>query len=880
MDAPYPRCPDCGTPLTVAGHAFCPRCRLPLTGPEAAELRDVHHALTDLGLRRAALLRRRGDLLVRLRAQRPGAAAWQTAAPWHPATLYGPPRKDAKALSAQTVLLVLGGSLIVVAGLVFTLVSWGRLGLGGRAAVLALLTALALTAYLPLRRRSLKATAETSSAVGLALVLLDCYAARGSGLAGLQHIGGAAYWAVVTGLVAAGAAVYGRAIRSAVVPFAALLLVQCTAPLAALAASAGPAGWATALAAAAGFDLAAAIALRHRAGALALAGRTAASAWAVLGGAVAATAAFQATGYGEALRPCGPLLLLVLLGLAATLRRELPYGNRLGGAVLAGLALTTATAAAPRVALPGSWSVLAAALPATALTVAALTCLSAGVRDRVLWTGLAASGGAVLALAALTVLADLLRALAEPVLRAAGVSFTGGWQVAPAIPGVAALVAAALGAAAPLLGRVMEAGTTEPGGTPTTGVTAGPGPAPRPEGTADPGPAPQPGATRPGGIRPGTPRPALIRTLLRCGALTAALIALALAPVAAGLPYAVALAAAWLPACGAAVHIVRRPAAARAPGLCVLVGSTALALLWSLPEDAAALSVWGASALLAAGLATALRRSGSEPVIAAVAAGFTVAALGIEAARAEIAAGLPAHVAAFAVLGVALLTVPTAAALRSLTVELAGYDVAAVALLMTVDHPDALSVTLAVAGVGALGVALRADRRRAAALTATALLTAASWVRLALAGVAAPEPYTLTVSAAVLLLGHLRRRRVPATGSWAAYGAGLAFSLLPGLIAAWNDTHWPRPLLLGLTALAVTLVGARHRLQAPLLTGGAVLLADALHELAPAIAQSLGALPRWAPLAAAGLLLVFVGATYERRLADGRRLREGLRRMR
>jgi hypothetical protein len=188
-------------------------------------------------------------------------------------------------------------------------------------------------------------------------------------------------------------------------------------------------------------------------------------------------------------------------------------------------------------------------------------------------------------------------------------------------------------------------------------------------------------------------------------------------------------------------------------------------------------------------------------------------------------------------------------------------------------------VALAVAGAAGFGVSLRADRRRPAAVAAIALLTVSLWIRLALAAVHAPEPYTLPVSAALLVLGALRRRRDPDTGSWAAYGAGLAAALLPGLGAVPGDTGWVRPLLLGLAALGITLVGARRRLQAPLLLGGAVLLCVALDELAPALARSLTLVPRWAPPAAAGLLLVFLGATYERRLAEGRRLRETLRRM-
>ncbi|MFC9289668.1 SCO7613 C-terminal domain-containing membrane protein, partial [Streptomyces sp. NPDC057052] len=90
---------------------------------------------------------------------------------------------------------------------------------------------------------------------------------------------------------------------------------------------------------------------------------------------------------------------------------------------------------------------------------------------------------------------------------------------------------------------------------------------------------------------------------------------------------------------------------------------------------------------------------------------------------------------------------------------------------------------------------------------------------------------------------------------------------------------WPRPLRLGAAALLVTLLGARHRLRAPLVLGGSVLVLDALHELAPYLVQVADALPRWVPPALAGVLLLAVGATYERRLRDVRHVREVLGRM-
>ena len=173
---------------------------------------------------------------------------------------------------------------------------------------------------------------------------------------------------------------------------------------------------------------------------------------------------------------------------------------------------------------------------------------------------------------------------------------------------------------------------------------------------------------------------------------------------------------------------------------------------------------------------------------------------------------------------------------------------------------------------------LRADRRPVG-YAATVLFVLAAWVRLAAWDVGTPEAYTLPVTVPALLLGALRRRRDPQASSWAAYGPGLAATLVPSLVAAWADPHWTRPLLLGLAALLVTLMGARHHLRAPLVLGGAVLALVTLHELAPYVVQVTGALPRWAPPALAGLLLLALGATYEQRIRDVRRVREALGRM-
>ncbi len=217
---------------------------------------------------------------------------------------------------------------------------------------------------------------------------------------------------------------------------------------------------------------------------------------------------------------------------------------------------------------------------------------------------------------------------------------------------------------------------------------------------------------------------------------------------------------------------------------------------------------------------------------------------------------------------------------RSAAVEVTGVVVGAVALALTVPRPAVLALALALGGLIAAATALRPERRRAASWAAGALFLAAAWVRLTVWGVTVPEAYTLPVTVPALVVGFLRRRRDPAASSWVAYGPGLAATLLPSLVAVWSDPSWVRPLLLGTGALAVTLLGAQFRLRAPLLLGGAVLALVGVHELAPYVVQLVGALPRWLPPAAAGLLLLAVGATYERRLREARLLRERLARMR
>ena len=777
MPPPPDRCPVCGWGLTGPGvPAVCPRCALPLTGAPVEELREVNRALLALDAERGRLLDRRGRLLALLRPA-PALPAWRTSAAPRP------PRREASPRAAQNLLLSLGGVLLAVAAVAFTLVSWGRLGIGGRALVLGALTAAVVAVPALLVRRALNATGEVVACLGLVLLLLDAYAVRRVAFAGTD---GLRYAAVSIALICALWAAYGRLplTRRLLLPApAALLLAQLPLPLLALAS--GSAYWTgAALLGTAALDAAVRGRLRVMAAVLG-------SVTGLAGLCVALVLSLDAHGLGDAARASALLLAGAGIALASGLRAP-------GGAV-AGLAAVAAFGGTLRVEVAADWAVPGYLACAVAVLYVVL------VVPRPAVEGVAIGAGAVHGLALLWALPALAAGVFGP-------SAAHGPASAVVVPAVLA-------------------------------VLAGFGPVPD-----------------------------RLRTAARCGAVVLGAVAAAVLPLAAGLPYVVAVllrvaVVALLLVAGRTTgdRAIRRTAL----GSAVVLAVTAAA--WALDDRSVSMAVFGVLLVAFAGTA-----AGSETDARAVGGAAAVAC----------AAGLawvgPSHGAAYAVLGVAAAAVGLAFMVRALAMECAGYVTALLAVVLAASEGGlpALALVLALAGVLAGAVALRADRRPAAGYVGAALMVAATWVRLSASDITMPEAYTLPVTLAALSVGLIRRRRDPASSSWTAYGPGLLATLLPSLIAAWTDPAWLRPLLLGLGALAVTLYGARYRLRAPLILGGAALVLDGLHELAPFVVQAVGALPRWLPLALAGALLLAVGATYEQRLRDVRRVRDLLGRLR
>jgi hypothetical protein len=96
---------------------------------------------------------------------------------------------------------------------------------------------------------------------------------------------------------------------------------------------------------------------------------------------------------------------------------------------------------------------------------------------------------------------------------------------------------------------------------------------------------------------------------------------------------------------------------------------------------------------------------------------------------------------------------------------------------------------------------------------------------------------------------------------------GLGLLLVPSLLWSLEEPTGLRPLLLGLGCLLLVLAGARLGWTAPLASGAATGALLVLRLSAPYVGD---ALPRWVLIGAAGALLIAVGATWERRLADAR----------
>jgi hypothetical protein len=339
----------------------------------------------------------------------------------------------------------------------------------------------------------------------------------------------------------------------------------------------------------------------------------------------------------------------------------------------------------------------------------------------------------------------------------------------------------------------------------------------------------------------------------------------------------------------AALRAVGMRAAAGAGFGVLLVGAGLAGLLpqrWSTLVGLA-LTVLVAGAAGRAGRTVAARLAGW---VGAVGAALVLAL------ASALAADLPLRVAALAVLAAAAVALAGGGLLRdrrpeAIAVESAAHTGALAALVLAATSSSASAA--AVAALWGVALGLRALWPGEAAGSAPARVTKATgrltraaaavgcellawWLLLASREVATVEAYTVPAAVFAAAVGAVVLRSRPEVGSWVALGPALAAGFLPSLAAVLIQPDVPlRRLLLGAAAVAVVMTGAFRRWRAPVLAGGAVAVLVAVRELT--LVWQL--LDTWIPLTAAGLLLVALAATYERRRRDLSRLRGALARM-
>ncbi|MEU4699928.1 SCO7613 C-terminal domain-containing membrane protein [Nonomuraea dietziae] len=884
--------------------------------------------------------------------------------------------------TAQNLLLVLGGLLLAVAAIVFTVVSWGRLGIGGRAAILTGLTVVTLAVPAVLLRRKLNATAETVGVLGLALMLLDGYAAAAAGLVGSVDMWD--HTAATIAVVALAAVLYARLLPLKVPLPLAVVLAQ--APLPMLATGHGG-GWPTAALAATvvlnaavwsvartrGLRVTAVICLAFT-GSVALLGTSVATmmpdrllhapslvvlaatwffvafrtkddagrVFAAIGSATALVAAVGAPGIGllsehwQVVPYVVAALVVAAMARALPVRLRTPYAlSGAGLALLGGLVVTPQTLLAVLDAPVTTWRdpFMVVGLPAAPVVFALLASLPL-ILGRARWAAVVPAAAAVvvapvvyglpylvvvgvqLAVAlgftfaavrfrvpAAPWVAGIVGAIAvlwsldqRPVAYAVLGALLVGWGLLYRRP--AALVGAALagsglvwvaleGLGLPVrdsaaAGLAVGAGLALLGwyGTRAPGTGAGPG---RTGG----------GATDGGGVGGGVAGRGVAGGGV-VGRVTAVVLAsLALVVVAdvlagafggylpvldpwrggpdftggrplglaavglAGVVLALAVRPALVVLAGAVV-VAAAPVAVRMPYVVVLVGmvvATAGAA-WTAAGGRSG-TAGGTGAGTAGGT---IRRSagGTAGRVAGTGGALWLGSLALGWALADETATLavlPALAAVAAATGLLWRPLPETGA-----PETAAKQPQTAA---TTTPATAVGVARLERGAGFWWVVL------AGALVAGEAVAVAASLE-----VRAVEAYTVPFALLILLVGAWRGR---AASSWLAYGPGLALAFGPSLL---QEATPLRAFALGAAALAVTLAGAWRRLQAPALIGGATVAIVAVRELAPWIADLMGAVPRWVPMALGGLLLLVVGATYEARKRDVRRLRDAVARLR
>lgn len=831
------RCPDCGAEIT-SGTEACARCRLPLRGLTAQRLfATLSHADELLAELRAAVMPAAAPATVPATGPAPSPQAW--APPPAPDRAAPTPSRGMSAVSVPRILLTLGAGCLLVAALVFLAVAWSVLGVGGRTAVLVGLTAVAGGLAAWMARRELRAACEALALVAFGLLSLDVVGADHAGWFGDLSTSG------LLGLVGAVLAITGAASALAVRRTKITTLIGAEVVgaigvgLVVLAIDHG--NWLPlsvslvlgTLVAAAGAVALQSMRLVVSAGG---AGVVTAIAWlALLGYALGRVMEHDES--WPSLWSGGhpvPLLVAAIIVAAPALTGRLALPARIAAAAI-GHTLVVYALLAPVEQLDPTPATLAVLGVLVAASFAEWNIPRPWGLVNVLTQTIA--GIVVFLVGALLAIQSLARLVyaADPVWGGAPADLLprspqGDIVAAPwLLPLCVAAVLVALWSVAhsgPALGRLAA---------PVTDLRV-----------------------------------------------AATLLALALTATTALYPVPVWVPEAMLLLTGALFAAWWLGTRQTAP-LALALGFTAFGTLVSLAADlltAVALVVMLLLALLVhlrfprsdlAGLAGTLlvaTLAGSVWAWGAVLDGDAewVALVGllVVGATAVLAPYAPSLWWRCEDPVEARLGIEAGAAATAFPLAVAG-----VALARVSSQAEWTAVYLTVAGVVVVLMSLLRSDRRQVGWVGGLLLAMASWVRLWDLGVSTPEAYTLPSAAVLVVVGVLHLRRHPQSSTMTALAPGLSLALVPSLLWALVDPTGPRALLLGLGCLLLVLGGAGLRWTAPIVLGATVGAALVLRLAAPYIGD---AVPRWVTIGTAGVLLLALGATWERRLGEVRQV--------
>jgi len=792
------------------GAAVCPHCGMDLG---STEIQQAWRALVVAD-----------QWVARARDVRVGAS---TSVPAEPSTAREPtipgpsiaPPVSRRRLSAGTVLLVLGAVSLLVAGLIFITVSWGSMGIVGRALALLAFTAVVGGLAHALTRRKLRASVEALWTVFLGLLTLDWFAARNQGLFGLDAVPGGYATGIWGGVVlVAGIAIARSGQRLLGATLVAPTLAAGAAPIFGAGGVAGELinddvfWWALVTSLVAGL-----ITVLHRRLQLRPAFVVAAVGTAILSAVALVAALVEAIDHPslrELVSDRHGLPLAVVAVVAAVVGVATRDRARSTAAAVSALAAGTLVATPADAAwdMRGAFVVGAVVAAACAAFGAGDGAWSRGLR----WASgtaavLIAVGGAwwlgrLIEVAAAGAVGERTTALAHHIKLGPHVEVGPWW--------VPLVVAFGLGGVLLIARRWPEFKPHGEVGQHLTGAAA---------------------------------------TVLALGVATA---------VAVPIPPAVSLGSA-LVVIGALLMFANRAT----PPIWRHLGSAVIAI-----APVVTLSSWPASLVVWPLAALALAVSGwreSDAGIRWAERGFAAWWASLVPGIAFAYADRPARMVALAII-VGAVVVLIASVLRDRegravgAADLGAGAATAIGLILgAAQGLDALPWTVAGAGVTVAGLVNR--RRRWCRWAGTMLLGIAYIVRLAESRVDVIEAYT--VPFAVVLLGvGLWAMRNEEIGTVRALGPGVTLALLPSLPQALDEPTSLRALLLGLGAVALIALGLMRRWRAPFLGGTATTLLLVIANIGPWAM----AVPRWMLIAVLGAVAIGIGATWESRVRNGR----------